>query len=158
MGACGSLSRKNGGLYLTPAQNSNPLGGPLRGVQFQINKAAMHTPAFNLLVFDGCLCCNTFLYTEFPQCLGVSCGGELLCCEGTCCLRPYTKWLQCGCCEAQTTGVTSLCRGQAQVCCCVESFACPPGNGHEVIFAKLFCVCYPTVACCVPLSNVMLRL
>ena len=33
----------------------------------------------DLILINGCLCCNLSLYADCPECIGASCKGELLC-------------------------------------------------------------------------------
>lgn len=156
MGACGS--RNNGGFKLTPAQNSNPVAAAVAPLAFGLRKAANYIQESNLIVFDACCCFNTYLYTEFPQCLGVACTAEVLCCDMACCLKPNTSRLACLCCEGRCQRIDRLCKGQVHACCVVESCTCPPGDGEPIMFAKLFVVCYPNIGICMPQSSVMMRI
>ena len=41
----------------------------------------------DLILINGCLCCNLSLYADCPECIGASCKGELLCCVQRFCFK-----------------------------------------------------------------------
>ena len=94
----------------------------------------------DLILINGCLCCNLSLYADCPECIGASCKGELLCCVQrfcfkagmpplTCCESFVDKEVCCQiglCCCAIGVKCPSTCiKHQGQCCCIVENVAIP---------------------------------
>ena len=52
----------------------------------------------DLILINGCLCCNLSLYADCPECIGASCKGELLCCVQRFCFKFGVPPLTC--CES----------------------------------------------------------
>ena len=94
----------------------------------------------DLILINGCLCCNLSLYADCPECIGASCKGELLCCVQRACLKFGVPPLTCCesfvdkevccqiglCCCAIGVKCPSTCiKHQGQCCCIVENVAIP---------------------------------
>lgn len=102
-----------------------------------------------LILVNGCICCNSSLYPEFPDCIGCSGKSELLCCVEQLCCKMGTPpllcdtpeghccQLGCGCCSWGMKSPTTCCKGQCHQCCFVSSFALPPDE--EVPCTLAFC-------------------
>ena len=101
-----------------------------------------------LMILHGCCCCNSSLYLDCPACLGCSGNFGLCCLECETCCKPDTKPLCCACIGCKCTKCESLCHGQEQCCCIVESCAFPTTAEVPALIACCFVVCYPKCTCC----------
>lgn len=113
--------------------------------------------ATRIQVFDGCICCNTSLYTDIPACIGCSSELKFLCLECNACCKMGAPLMLCLCCELKCGAMDVLWKSQAQACCLVESCACPPGGEVPMMFGKCFIVCYPKFGVCKPQGELMSR-
>ncbi len=82
------------------------------------------------------LCCNIgSCYTDWPECCGMSCGGELLCgdCDFSCCKRGLSGRECCSCFKGQCACVSpQVCIKSQQQICCIDMRASLPCEPEEV--------------------------
>ena len=122
-----------------------------------------------LILVGACCCSNTGLYTVFPECIGFSGEGELLCCTTKACLRlgapSYglgcgTSGRECGVCHCLCVacGLVSpntCCKFQKQCCCCVTNSALPPTDEVPCMCTLFpFCVVFPKCGFCKTIGDV----
>jgi len=104
----------------------------------------------------GCICFNIFLNTR--DAIGVRCLSKFLCVDCAFCLHPGAPNLDCYCFDCHFSRVSTLCSGQYQTCCLVESFSMPPKYTETI---PLINVCgmnlYPKIACCQTTQGMMMR-
>ena len=74
----------------------------------------------DLILINGCLCCNLSLYADCPECIGASCKGELLCCVQRFCFKFGVPPLTC--CESFVDKEVCC---QVGLCCCAIGVKCP---------------------------------
>merc|ERR1719401_2864171 len=60
-----------------------------------------------------------------------------------------------GCCRIGCVPATTCVKSQMQCCCCVESVAFPPDSEVPCMCAHCGLACYPKVACCSTIPNIM---
>merc|ERR1711959_379533 len=120
----------------------------------------------DLILVDGCLCCNETLYCEIPECIGCSAKEECCCMSCSWCLKCKTAPICCkpppdhvcqlgiGClgCGCKCNDI-ACCLGQAQLCCCVWNAAYPPTEEVPLTCALLGLACFPSCGCCKKLGD-----
>lgn len=109
-------------------------------------------PDSKLRVVDGCLCCNTSLFLEVPECLGCSGECELLFCKGSCCCRPNTSQQRFICFDVRKKSNELKVKVRKHVFCCVADCALPP-RVVPCTLAKFGIAVYPRVGCCLTLAQ-----
>jgi len=123
----------------------------------------------DLILVNGCLCCNASLYLKTPECIGCSGKAELLCCVEQICLKAGTEpllcktpedqycQLGCGCCSVGIKKCSNLIclKAQGQVFCFVSQAAFPPDKEIPLTCALCGLACYPKVKCCAPFKELM---
>lgn len=120
-----------------------------------------------LVIINGCICCNTALYPTLPDCIGCSSKGECCCLvEETClkagaepltCNKPQGYYCQIGlfCCSIACKPPTTCVKAQGQFCCFVNQTALPPDNEVPCTCSFCFLNCYPSAGCCQTLGAML---
>lgn len=97
----------------------------------------------DLILINGCLCCNLSLYADCPECIGASCKGELLCCVQRFCFKFGVPPLTC--CESFVDKEVCC---QVGLCCCAIGVKCPStrvtAQKHRPSVDVLLPICTPS--------------
>ena len=103
----------------------------------------------NLILCNGCICCNNALYTEFPACIGCSGEYKLLCLECAFCLKLNTKQLRFIICDINVVkDYMPIWKHQDQCFCCVDNCSIPPSKEVPATLGIYGLFIYPSIGCC----------
>ena len=122
----------------------------------------------DLLLYSGCICCFSALYTAMPGCVGASGKGECLCMQGEVCIKAdrlsKDKMILCapcvggpdesvicrlglGCCGQALKKPDKCVESRYQCFCCYGAAALPPSEDVPASCAVCFLALYPQVGC-----------